>query len=150
MNKRILIFSPELKDREQIEEVVGEYFTKEFRAYFKGIQIQAYPEFKSPQPMLGHLELGEVFVVFDQRICSKEMHYQGIEKTPYFKSLKLSFELSQQLCNEKNIPYVLYKGEIAKKEDNLFIAKIDSVKDKIKNRLEEKILEEEKSTLPSL
>ena len=100
--------------------------------------------------MLGHLELGEVFVVFDQRICSKEMHYQGIEKTPYFKSLKLSFELSQQLCNEKNIPYVLYKGEIAKKEDNLFIAKIDSVKDKIKNRLEGKILEEGKSTLPSL
>ena len=141
MSKRVLIFSPEMKDREELEDVVREYFKKNFGNYYTQIDFQKYSMLREPviDNQLGHWGAAEIFTIFDQRLCSSKHRFKGIEKTPYYQALGVSYKISLKLCNEKQIPYIIYKGEITKKEEKVFATKLESVKDKIKSRLEGKV-----------
>ncbi|MCL5018634.1 MAG: hypothetical protein M1416_02630 [Candidatus Pacearchaeota archaeon] len=135
--KRITIFAPEIKDREEIGLAVESYFKKEFGTYFDDLQIQKYAYTNDPKKeddYLGHWN--EVLAVFDQRFVPKEKRCKDFKNTIYFKSLKASHEMSINLCKDKNIPYVIYRGEITKKQEYLFVMEINNLKGKIKDRLE--------------
>jgi len=47
--------------------------------------------------------------------------------------------MSKELCDKKEIPYIIYEGEITRKQGTAFIAKIEKVKGKIRGRLEERV-----------
>ncbi len=142
MNKRIIIFSPEARDQEEISLVVREYFLKNFPSYLTKIEVQKYSTFSQPKPtknQLGHWESGEILAIIDRRISGEKNRYKGLEKTPYYKSLGISCEMSINLCREKNIPFVIYKGEVRRKVEKEFTTRIDEFKEQIKNRLEAKV-----------
>lgn len=144
MDKRILIFSPELKDREDIAFFIKEYFKKNFRDYFNDLEIQNYFKFNEPPEIdrLGHWGERELFVVMDQRLGRSNSRFKEMRNnSSYKKSFEYHvFDLSKKLCDEKNIPYIFYEGEITKEEEFILTEKIDNVKDKIKNRLEGKVM----------
>jgi hypothetical protein len=135
MNKRITIFAPELKDREEIGAIVEDYFKKEFSGYFNNLQFQKFYALNEPmtENQIGHHY--EVLVIFDRRLCPKNDRSKLTKGTPYFKALKVSLELTKNLCDEKNIPYLLYEGEMAKKKEYLFIRKIENIKKRLEERL---------------
>lgn len=137
MDKRILIFSPELMDRERIEEFIDRYSKINFKENYGDIKIQKYSSFQEPPTanQLGHWGVRELFVVVDRRLCPNKKRFKKIHYTPYYRGLKASSELSKQLCVEMGIPYIEYEGEITKRQELKLIAKLDGVKDKIKDRL---------------
>lgn len=139
MRKRALIFAPEVRDREEITGVIRGYFLKNFENYLTQIEIQKYSMLNEPptKDYLGHWY--EVFVVFDQRFSPKEKRSKEFKKTPYYKALKASYEMSVALCEKRSIPYIIYQGEIAKEEEKKLIAKIEKLKEQIKGRLEAKL-----------
>lgn len=138
--KRITIFSPEMKDREEISSAVENYFKKEFGDYINYFQIQKFAALNEPdiQKQIGHCY--EILVVLDRRLCPKENRSKFIKDTLYFRTLKIALEMTKKLCEEANIPYVNYEGEITKRNEPKFINKIESLKEKIKSRLEEKLI----------
>jgi len=141
MNKRVLIFSPEVRDKEEISAFLQSFFRKNFANYFSQIDFQKYSMLREPitDNQLGHWGVAEIFTVFDQRLCSSKHRFKGIEQTPYYKALKASYKTSLKLCNEKQIPYIIYKGEITKKEEKVFATELEEEKDKIRGRLEAKV-----------
>jgi len=140
MDKRVLIFSPEIKDREEIAVVIDEYFKHNFGEY-SDLYIQKYSSFCEPPTtnQLGHWGLSEIFVVMDRRLCPDKSRFVEIKFRNYYRGLRISLELSKKVCDEKDIPYIMYEGEITKKQDAKLKIKIDSHKNKIRDRLEEKI-----------
>lgn len=44
--------------------------------------------------------------------------------------------MSKDECEKQKIPWIEYAGEITKRAEDIFIAKIKGVEDKIKGRLE--------------
>ncbi len=141
MNKRVLIFSPEVRDREEIEGVLEQYFKKNFRHYLPRVDFQKYSMLSEPikDNQIGHWETGETFVVFDRRLCSQKNHIKSLISSQYYRALKISCEMSRELCDKKGIPYIIYEGEITKKEEKAFIGKRENFKNKIKERLEAKV-----------
>jgi len=136
MNKRIAIFAPEIKDREEIGLVVDNYFQKEFASYFDNLDIQKFYALSEPvtENQIGHRH--EVLVVFDRRLCPNKDRSKLTKGTPYFRALQNALELTKKVCDIKNIPYVIYRGEIAKKQEYLFVMEINNLKGKIRDRLE--------------
>lgn len=135
--KRVTIFSPELKDREEIGVAVENYFKNEFRNYSKELEIQKYYSLNEPltENQIGHHY--EILVIFDRRLCPKENRYEHARNTFRFKLLNNVLELTKNVCDEKNIPYITYEGELTKKQELNLINKIVGKKEKIKQRLEE-------------
>jgi hypothetical protein len=140
MEKRVTIFSPEEKDREEIYSVVKSYFKKEFGDYVNTFTIQKYPALHKPdqKDQLGHQY--EIFTVFDRRLCPKKDRSKFMKNTLYMKTLKHSLDLTKKVCDGNNIPYIIYVGEITKRDEQKLVNKIDNLKDKIKKRLEEKLI----------
>lgn len=140
MDQRILIFSPELIDKEDIGVIVKEYFFNNFKKYFKDLKIQKFSSFREPltYDQLGHWNEGEIFVVMDRRLCPKGKRLKSDNQNikNYYRGLKITLDLSKKVCEEKDIPYVTYEGEMRKDKKPDFINKIDLVKSKIENRLE--------------
>lgn len=138
MRKRILIFSPDMKDQEDISLIVENEIRK-LGAYSSDVEIQKYSRLNEPFPedYLGHWY--EVLVVFDRHISPYQKRDKSFKDTEEYRRLRVSFETHIHLCEEKNIPYVIYKGEIRIKNTNNFITEIFIRKDKISKRLEEKI-----------
>ena len=141
MTKRVLIFSPEVKDQEEITVVVKGYFLKNFGNYLSQIEIQRYSALNEPatKDQIGHWESREILAVMDRRLCSQKNRFKFIKETPYYKALKASYEMSLALCKKKNIPCVIYQGEIVKGEEEKLITKIRNLKEQIKGRLEAKL-----------
>jgi len=141
MSKRVLIFSPELKDREEIAEILQEYFKRNFGNFYSQIEIQKYSMLREPvkDNQLGHWGIGETLVVFDRRLCSQKERIRSNVNRPYYKALKVAYEMSVGLCDKKEIPHVVYKGEIAQKKESAFIAELEKIRGKINGRLETKV-----------
>jgi hypothetical protein len=139
MNKRVTIFSPEEKDREEIYSAVKSYFKREFRDYLSAFNIQKFSALSEPptENQVGHQY--EILVVFDRRLCPKADRSKFIKDTPYFKILKHSLDMTEKLCDCAGIPHITYVGEITKRDEQKLLNKIDALKDRIKKRLEEKI-----------
>ncbi len=141
MNKRIMVFAPEPKDQEDMAYVLDKYFKENFRDFYPDLQIHKSSAFNEPseENWLGHWNEGEIFVLIDQRICRDKFRFRYMRGNPkYYQKHSPqfhSFDLSKKLCFEKNIPYLIYQGEITKKQESKLIGKIDSLKDKIKKRL---------------
>ncbi len=141
MNKRVLIFSPEVREREEIEEIVKMFFKSNFGKYYSQIDFQKYSTLGEPvkDNQIGHWGLGEILVIFDRHISPKTSQDPSFKNTPYFRALKVSYDMSRNLCDEKEIPYIIYEGEMTKKEEKKFIFKIEEIRDQIKSRLEAKL-----------
>jgi len=135
MKKRILIFSPEVKDQDEIAFFLERYL-KTFPAYSSDVQIHKYSSFGEPplEDYLGHWY--EVFVVLDQKITPPQKRYPSFKNTKEYRGLVNSFELHVKLCEEKDIPYIVYKGEIKTNRTSEFTAGIFVLTDKINKRLE--------------
>lgn len=136
MEKRILIFSPERRNTEDISEFVQKYFDEFFKGYEVG--IQSYFNFSEPSPndQLGHRSEEEVLVIADMQIIPPT----EFKKTMRYLLLKGSFDESSKLCKELDIPFVLYDGEISKGIEIELRQKLDKQRDKIKMRLEGGVL----------
>lgn len=141
MKKRAIIFAPEAKDREVLAGILDEFFKRSFEDYYPQIEIQKYSMLREPlaDNQIGHWGTAETFVIFDRRLCSSRSRLKSLRDTPYYKALKASYEMSLGLCDKNGIPYVIYKGEIAKKEEKVFVAQIGRLTDKIRSRLESKV-----------
>ncbi|VVB83259.1 Uncharacterised protein [uncultured archaeon] len=137
MNKRIMVFSPEPRDLDEIALSIEDYVRKNFKNYLP-IEIQKFSTIGEPS-IRGYSigNGGEVFLVFDRRICSDGSRNpslrSGHEKEDFSQ---LALRMSKEHCDKFEIPYIQYDGEIAKRAEDMFIAKIEVVKDKIKGRLE--------------
>ena len=132
----------ENKDLAQVNWAIGDYFQKNnFDNH--DIEMHGYMQLDEPKGnlVLGHYGKGEILVVFDRRILPKESrnkeltfgakHYQEVLKALYASMIKL--------CNEQEIPYISYAGEFFRKKEKEFFKKLDEIKDKIHNRLENAI-----------
>ena len=145
MNKRVLIFAPEIKDRQEISVFINNYFKNNFKG--SELEIQDYFRFNEPPEInrLGHWGEegeGEVLVIIDQRLSESNSRFKNMRNNSYYeKSPEYhAFDLSKKLCDEKDIPYLIYRGELVKNEESLLTKEIDDVKYKIKSRLESKII----------
>jgi len=136
-----MIFSPEQRDLEEIALTIEDYVRKSFKEYLP-IEIQKFSTINEPSTKDSTGKTysigigGEILIVFDRRICSGSsrnlnLRY-GHEKQDF---IQLSLKMSKEYCDKREIPYLEYEGEIAKRAEDIFIAKIKGVEDKIKARL---------------
>lgn len=141
MDKRIVVFSPEFKVRGEILGLVIQYFFENFKEYWSQIKTEDYSALNEPptRDQIGHWGLGEILTVMDRRFCPQQDRFRSLGTTPYYKALKISYEMSKNLCEKENIPYVIYEGEIFKKSEDRFLAKIEKIKNQIKGKLELKL-----------
>lgn len=138
MKKRVSIFSLEKKDREQIFGFVQEYFSENFKEFYPDLEIIAYSGFNEPpgNDQLGHREEKEILAIADKQITPAKDRYKG---NPRYALLKGSFDGSVRLCEQLEIPFVLYEGEIPRGIEFELQIKFDRVKGQIKKRLEGRI-----------
>lgn len=132
-----MIFSPEQRDLEEIALTLEDYVRRNFKTY-PPIEIQKFSTIT--EPSIGGYSIGiggEILVVFDRRICSGNSRNPslraGYEKQDF---IQLSLRMSKDECEKQKIPWIEYEGEITKRIEDIFIAKIKGVEDKIKVRLE--------------
>ncbi len=150
MEKRILIFSPYWQYQDGIEAEVRNYFAENVKRSDK-IDIQKFSYIGNSIDSGDKIGIGgEVLVIFDRKLCPKEKRIKLFEQTKteriYFSSLRIILEMSKGICDENKIPYMMYEGEIEKREKNLLIGKFNKVKRGIEARLEE--LENMNSFIP--
>ncbi|RLG15023.1 hypothetical protein DRN69_03615 [Candidatus Pacearchaeota archaeon] len=143
MNKRILIFSPYRADQEGLEYIILDYFRKKFKRV-KDIEIQKFSDIGDSIKSENKIGLGgEIFVVFDRKISPEDKRKKPSEWTCneriYFDSLKTLFELSKKICEKEEIPYIIYEGEIEKKEEGEIIRKLKRIEEKVSYRLESQV-----------
>ncbi len=138
-----MIFSPESKDLDGIALTIDDYVRMNLKKDLP-IEIQKFSTINEPsikEDSIGRAYSiglgGEILVVFDRRICSGNSRNHslraGYEKQDFSQ---LALEMSKNECEKQEIPYIEYEGEIAKRAEDIFIAKIKGVEDKIKRRLE--------------
>ncbi len=132
-----MVFSPDPRDLEEIALTLNNYIDRNFKN--SKIEIQKF--FGLSESSIKGYPIGsggEILVVFDRRLCPREI--QSIELRPGFEKealTQLSLKMSKEYCDKSGIPYIQYEGEIRNRIEQLFVAKIDGVKNKIKKRLEE-------------
>jgi len=147
---RIPVFSTTLKDREDITGGVKKYFEadKQLRRYLGEIEFKGYSSLSQPErgEQLGHRR--EVLVVFDEELSPKEDYTKPLldRKRQQIRLLTRPFRLSQKLCDEEGIPYIIYRerSKTDREESSrvaLMFLQGDLVKiwDKIISRLEESL-----------
>ena len=140
MDKRILIFSSDPRDQEEIALTIEDYFKHRFKRFLP-IEIQKFFSL-SDSSNKGYSigKGGEILIVFDRRLCSDEGKRISFEEGKEKESLtRLALKMSKEYCTQMKIPYILYEGEIRNRAEDIFIAKIEEVKSKLGTRLEEKI-----------
>jgi hypothetical protein len=134
-----MIFSPDTRDLEDVALTIDYYFKKKLK---RGeIEIQTFSALNEPSNMGCSLGIGgEVLVVFDRRICPKEERRIEL-KAGYEREalVQLALKMSQEYCDKAGVPYIQYVGEMRNGAEEMFIAKVDGVKDKIQLRLEGRI-----------
>lgn len=144
---RIIIFSFREKDREEIALSIDYYFRKTFGKFFSYIDIDKFYAIYAPNQENSFGHHYEVFTVFDRRLFEKypsepsrrilsERERSYIRKTLFYKSSNAGFIMTEGMCKTEKIPYITYEGEITKREEDLFLLKIESQKEKIQKRLE--------------
>lgn len=137
MDKRIIIFSPESRDLEEIALTTEDYFKKNFKRFLP-IEMQKFftlSESSRKGYSLG--EGGEILLIFDRRLNSRGSKPIHFEKGKEREALtQMALKMSRDYCDKIGIPYIQYEGEIRNREEYAFIAKIDAIKDKLQQRLE--------------
>lgn len=140
MRKRIIIFSPYLRDRDELEYVIIDYLKsrKSLSGNYKEIEMQKFSDIGESIKTGNKIGLdGEILVVFDRRLYSKrESAWAGKEERIRFKSLKILLELSKKVCDEEGIPYLMYEGEIEKEKKDILMKKLNGIDKLVLHRLE--------------
>jgi len=139
MDKRVLIFSPYLRYQEGIEFAVTNYFKENLNGIY-GIDIQKFSAIGDSINRGNKIGIGgEVLVVFDRKLCSKDKRVKPFEWTKkeriYFEGLRIMLEMSKEICDKEKIPNLMYEGEIERGKKDLLIIKLNKVKKGIENRL---------------
>jgi hypothetical protein len=138
MNNRIIIFSADPKDQDDISWTIEAYLRNNFKKYTSNIETQKFSSL-SESTTRGYAigKSGEILVVFDRRLCPREERRVELKKGEEREGLiQLALEMSKKECDKNEIPYVQYEGEIRNGTEDAFITKINRVKEKIKKRLE--------------
>jgi hypothetical protein len=139
MNKRTMIFSPILKDQEEIGMTLEDYFNHNFKGHLP-IDIQKFATLHEPT-MKGYSlgNGGEILIVFDRRLCPREGSYiehQGRRNEINLEELAIKdLRMQKGYCYQQGIPFLTYEGEIERRVEREFIAKLDKVKEGISKRL---------------
>jgi len=141
-----MIFSPYIKDQNGIEEVLRDYLQENLRRYYKGIEIQRFSDIKDSINSESKIGMGgEVLVIFDRKLSQirKKPSEWTMNERIYYRGLKQLFELSTKICDEREIPYFKYEGEMEKDSVIELREKIAEMKERILQKLnqEEKGLE---------
>ncbi len=151
---RVMIFSPYLKPRtwQEMGYIILDYLKKNFKEYskeLKEVEIQKFSSTVEPVRVKAN-KIGagrEIFIIFDQRLkrenpstiwTPKQRTYNLSTHEQEFR-IKLkneSFDMTQKLCNEQGIPYIIYKGEIEKGERDILIRNLNGIEKLVLYRLE--------------
>jgi hypothetical protein len=137
--KRILIFSPSLAIQENLETLTRKYFGQDFRLFDKDVQYYKFGSIEESHKNKSQVGLGgEILVIYDQYLLptTRRILEASIKETKYHEWLKTLLEETKKLCRDKEIPYLDYEGEIEKKEERVFIAKLNILRKQIYSRLE--------------
>lgn len=140
--KRIIIFAPEVKEQEKIGARILENLGDIIRRYSDGVAVKKFSNIGESFDKREEIGIGgEILVVFDRRVLSF-YHRRNILQYPLTKGeklrldcLKATLKSSQNLCDERKIPYIIYEGEIEKGEEIIFRKKIDDAKPNVLNKL---------------
>ncbi len=141
--KRIVIISPNLKDRTNLKWFLESYIKSNFGRYANNVEVQDFSNLHEPQGnfAIGHLEEGEIAYLIDRHTTPRNFNVPIEEaKRFYDRFLKLSYQKTLELLDEKEIPYIIYKGEITRGKEKELKLEMDNIKEKIKSRLEKKLL----------
>ncbi len=138
-NKRILIFSPELRDQQGIEDRVRDNCKDIFDAYYGEIVIQKFMNVNESINRGQKVGVGgEIFVVFDKYFELKERRMYRLAHSFYpeawreFKQLRALVGITQQICEkEEHIPFVEYEGEMNLMKEGTFREKLQLIKPNI-------------------
>lgn len=136
MRKRIIIFSPYLKDRDELEYVVTDYL-KSRKSFDREIEIQKFSDIGESIREGYRIGSGGEILVFFRRLHSKrESAWAGKEERIRFKFLKILLELSKKVCDEEGIPYLMYEEEIEKEKKDILMKKLNGIDKLVLYRLE--------------
>ena len=117
--KRVMIFCPDITERQQIKWFLEGYFKERFPEYASGIAMQEFDSIYQPKGLLtvGSLDEKELLYVIDKHAVPKNLIMTEKEiqdaKAEYDKWRRASYEESLKLLNEKQIPYIFHEDEFA-------------------------------------
>ena len=146
MERRVLIFSPYERDRQELVNFLKTYLIEKFDLDSLPI-ISAYHALFAPDEdkRLGHYD--EVLVIFDQRLVPEkgggkinrksrdDLHSDYITYELHDKFLEAGLDASKKLCDSKQISYIFYKGDFEKGDQELLEERLNSVNISIRKKL---------------
>ncbi len=138
MNKRAVIISRDLTNRNYLTTSLDSYFLRNFD---KRIPIQ---KFSATHELKGEDQIGcgkyqDVLVVLDEssRLGNGSLVNPKMELSRNFSNA--SFDLTERLCMEENIPVIRYNHKQEQIIKNSFLHRLDSLKPLIRERLKDNI-----------
>jgi len=141
-NKRILIFSPELKDQTRIEVEIQNNLKDILDMYYGEIVIQKFRN--ASESLRRGLNVGiggEIFAIFDRylEISGKRIYnFTANYNRGEYKRQRGLFhvqEITKNICAENLIPFIEYEGEIGLGKVGSFRNKIQVIKPGILARI---------------
>ena len=128
-NLRIPIFTVENSDQEGLSDAVFDVFSKEFPNYrfvssfdYEGfvkedsVRIQCFESFaESAEKNYSINGIGELFTIIDRKLNPRNPYARPSLKDGL---LSASYELSINVCKQKEIPYLIYEGELKRPDSS--------------------------------
>ncbi len=134
MANRVMIFTEDRKDQDRIEEACFNYLRKVFTKNYGDIEFQIFSEIadasKEFKKRIG--AGGELFIVFDRKLNPRDPYVVVHSLRNDFRMA--SYEMSVNICDELNIPYFIYAGELRKEGSEGLAGKFNQKTDEIRQR----------------
>jgi len=139
-----MVFSSDPRDLEDISLTLEDYLKINFKKFLP-IDIQKFFTLNDSSKRGYALGRGgEILLIFDRRLCPRDTPLSSRNRDiGRVEFTQMALKMSKDYCDKANIPYIQYEGEMRNRMEEVFIRKIDGVKNKMS-----KLIEEELSKLP--
>ena len=137
MGQRVMIFSEERRDKDGLVEAVDSYLLENFSSDHQNrtIEIQTFSSIpESSEKETNKIGAGgEILIIMDRKLNPKN-EYVRRKYSVIDQLCAASFEMSENICDEKKIPLLIYQGELVKYGPRGFDGKLKFKSKEVKER----------------